>query len=55
MLTFLKSVKKEMQLVTWPTYRQNCYSVGLVIVFSIFFVGFLVMMCRKPPRFNAGI
>lgn len=41
MLTFLKSVKKEMQLVTWPTYRQNCYSVGLVIIFSIFFAGFL--------------
>lgn len=41
MIKFLKSVVKEMKLVTWPTFKQNRHDTMTVVVSSILFAVYL--------------
>ena len=43
MFKFINSIVAEMRLVTWPTRSEAVKDFGMVIQYSIFFMGFIVI------------
>ena len=43
LVRYLKSVKHEMTIVRWPTFKENTRNTTIVIGLTVFFVGFFAL------------